>query len=74
MTLSLGQPKFKTCPNCGGDGFENNPPMRKCGICKGTGKVWEKGPIHHRREGQKWAHSASRGPGATRCQSGQGAS
>jgi DnaJ-class molecular chaperone len=39
MTLSLGQPKFKTCPNCGGDGFENNPPMRRCGICKGRGRL-----------------------------------
>jgi RecJ-like exonuclease len=37
--LTGGRPKFKTCPNCGGDGFENTPPMRKCGICKGRGRL-----------------------------------
>jgi len=50
MTLSSGQPEFKTCPNCKGDGFEDSPPLRRCWTCKGTGKVWEKGPIKHRRE------------------------
>ncbi len=50
MTITGGRPEFKPGANCGGDGFEDNPPMRKCGICKGTGRVWEKGPIKHRRE------------------------
>jgi len=27
------------CPNCKGDGYEDNPPMRRCGVCKGKGKV-----------------------------------
>jgi len=33
------------CPNCKGDGYEDNPPMRKCGICKGTGRVPDPAPV-----------------------------
>jgi len=39
MTLSSGRPEVKTCPNCGGDGYEDTPPMRRCGVCKGRGLV-----------------------------------
>jgi DnaJ-class molecular chaperone len=37
--LSSGRSEFKTCPNCHGDGYEDTPPMRKCGVCKGSGHV-----------------------------------
>jgi len=30
--------KTKPCPNCV-DGYEDSPPMRKCGICRGRGRV-----------------------------------
>ena len=51
MTLSVGQPGFKICPNCKGEGSENNPPMRRCGVCKGTGHVPDEGPTDDRRDG-----------------------
>ena len=73
-SLSGVRPGFKTCPNCHGEGTEANPPMRKCGICKGTGKVWEKGPTPNRRGAPSEANSASRGPESTGCQTGQGTS
>lgn len=37
--LSSGRSEFKTCPNCRGDGYEDTPPMRRCGVCKGKGRV-----------------------------------
>ena len=39
MTLSSERSEFKTCPNCGGDGYDDSPPMRRCGVCKGKGRV-----------------------------------
>jgi hypothetical protein len=71
MTLSDGRPRFKTCPNCKGDGFEDSPPLRRCWTCKGTGKVWEKGPIKHRRERKFNPSAPKQRPEATGCQRGQ---
>ena len=39
MTLSSGTPEVKTCPNCHGDGYEDTPPMRRCGVCRGRGRI-----------------------------------
>ena len=39
MTLSSEHSEDKTCPNCQGEGWEPKPPMRKCRLCKGTGKL-----------------------------------
>jgi len=33
------------CPNCKGEGSENNPPMRRCGVCKGTGHIPDSPPV-----------------------------
>lgn len=37
--LTSEHPEFKACPNCHGDGFEDSPPMRRCGVCKGQRRV-----------------------------------
>ena len=37
--LSSGRSEFKTCPNCGGEGWEPKPPMRKCRLCRGSGRL-----------------------------------
>jgi DnaJ-class molecular chaperone len=63
--------KMKQCPNCHGEGTENNPPLRRCGICKGSGRLPEAPRINRRREVPSSANSASRG---AECQAGQGAS
>ena len=39
VCLSSDCSEFKPCPNCGGDGYEPKPPMRKCRVCKGSGRV-----------------------------------
>ena len=72
--LNGGQPEFKTCPNCGGDGFENTPPMRKCGICKGRGRLPSEGTTPNRREGKKWSHGANAGRKNPICSANQRAS
>lgn len=71
-SLNRVRPGFKTCPNCQGEGTEANPPMRKCGICKGTGRLPDKGPTPNRRGAPSEANSASRGPEATGCRAAQG--
>lgn len=69
--------KLLICPNCHGEGTEANPPMRKCGICKGMGRVLV---VREKRSGKASgvpklsASSASRGAEATGCQASQGAS
>lgn len=53
MTLSSEHSEFKTCPRCKGDGYEDSPPLRKCWNCKGTGRVWEKGPTKDMGQSEK---------------------
>jgi len=36
--------KTTICPNCD-DGFENNPPLRRCGVCKGKGRLPYPSPL-----------------------------
>jgi len=37
--LSSERPEFKPCPNCHGEGWEPKPPMRKCRLCRGSGRL-----------------------------------
>lgn len=46
ITLSSEHSEFKPCPNCHGEGTENNPPLRRCGVCKGSGRVVDQAPVH----------------------------
>jgi len=39
--LSSGTPEVSVCPNCHGEGYEDTPPMRRCGVCKGRGRLPE---------------------------------
>ncbi len=71
MTLSSEHSEFKTCPRCKGDGFEDSPPLRRCWTCRGTGKVWEKGPIKYRRERKFNPSAPKQRREATGCQRGQ---
>jgi len=32
------------CPECGGEGIADRPPLRRCRRCKGTGRVPGSGP------------------------------
>ena len=59
---------FTTCPNCHGEGTENNPPLRRCGICKGTGRLPSEGPMKHRRAEQ----IDQAAPSHEACPAGQG--
>jgi DnaJ-class molecular chaperone len=69
VTLSSEHPEFKTCPNCGGDGYENNPPMRKCGVCKGKGRLPYPVPLLHDDHQEK----RPSGVAEKACTAGQGA-
>lgn len=68
MTLSSEHSEFKTCPNCRGEGWEPKPPMRKCRLCKGTGKLPDKCPTIDRRT----ERSAPLAPSHEACTQGQG--
>ena len=46
MTLSSEHPEFKTCPNCE-DGYEPKPPMRRCRLCHGEGRLPYPSPLLH---------------------------
>ena len=66
--------KLMICPNCHGEGTENNPPLRRCGICKGLGRVLvprEKRMIRSSGPSKLSSASASRGAEATGCQASQ---
>lgn len=32
-------PLTTLCPDCNGEGIEDRPPLRKCHLCRGKGKV-----------------------------------
>ncbi len=74
MTITFGRPEFKTCPNCGGDGYEDNPPMRRCGVCKGAGHLPYKGTTKHRRATANAALAPVHGRRTPICPSHQGRS
>lgn len=57
MTLSSDPSEFKTCLNCHGDGYESNPPMRRCTVCEGAGRVPDHGPYDDRCPDPSEAHA-----------------
>jgi len=74
--LSSGRSEFKTCPSCKGDGYEDSPPMRRCGICKGKGRLpaqADSGPTKGVGADQSKAHSSFAGLSDSDCDQVQGA-
>jgi len=45
--LSSGRSEFKTCSNCHGEGTEPKPPMRRCRLCDGKGRLPYPSPLLH---------------------------